>query len=269
MCRFLTVLLCLCLTIDVALGQTAGSANTNQAGLNVKVTEARNDLPVQMAIVYIVPQGDTVAVAFAFTDKKGSAQLLPVPAGRYALNVQMLGYKPNKEEVLLEARRMSSVSVCLEEDIRELEGATITAMGDLVTAKGDTLIYNATSFQTSSNANLGDLLKKMPGIEVGKGLVKVNGEPVSTITVEGKTFFSDDVSKALENLPAFIVNKIHVIDEDGRDRIGLSRKRKRMDVKLKDEFRNGWFGQASASGGRFHHKEKKFRPARRWKPCFI
>ena len=256
MCRFLTVLLCLCLTIDVALGQTAGSANTNQAGLNVKVTEARNDLPVQMATVYIVPQGDTVAVAFAFTDKKGSAQLFPVPAGRYALNVQMLGYKPNKKEVLLEARRMSSVSVCLEEDIRELEGATITAMGDLVTAKGDTLIYNATSFQTSSNANLGDLLKKMPGIEVGKGLVKVNGEPVSTITVEGKTFFSDDVSKALENLPAFIVNKIHVIDEDGRDRIGLSRKRKRMDVKLKDEFRNGWFGQASASGGASIIKKK-------------
>lgn len=233
----------------MALGQTAGTSDTNQAGLNVKVTERGNDLPVQMATVYIVPQGDTVAVAFAFTDKKGSAQLFPVPAGRYALNVQMLGYKPHKEEVLLEARRMSSVSVSLEEDIRELEGATITAMGDLVTTKGDTLVYNATSFRTSSSANLGDLLKKMPGIEVGNGLVKVNGEPVSTITVEGKTFFSGDVSKALENLPAFIVNKIHVIDEDGRERSGLSRKRKRMDVRLKDEFRNGWFGQASASGG--------------------
>lgn len=233
----------------MALGQTAGTSDTNQAGLNVKVTERGNDLPVQMATVYIVPQGDTVTVAFAFTDKKGSAQLFPVPAGRYALNVQMLGYKPYKEEVLLEARRMSSVSVSLEENIRELEGATITAMGDLVTTKGDTLIYNATSFRTSSSANLGDLLKKMPGIEVGNGLVKVNGEPVSTITVEGKTFFSGDVSKALENLPAFIVNKIHVIDEDGRERSGLSRKRKRMDVRLKDEFRNGWFGQASASGG--------------------
>lgn len=52
------------------------------------------------------------------------------------------------------------------------------------------------------------------------------------------------------------MNKIHVIDEDGRDRIGLSRKRKRMDVKLKDEFRNGWFGQASASGGASIIKKK-------------
>lgn len=88
MYRLLTALLCLCLTIGIALGQTAGTADTNQAGLNVKVTETGNELPVQMATVYIVPQGDTAAVAFAFTDKKGLAQLFPVPAGRYALNVQ-------------------------------------------------------------------------------------------------------------------------------------------------------------------------------------
>ena len=73
--------------IRIALGQTAGTADTNQAGLSVKVTETGNDLPVQMATVYIVPQGDTVAVAFAFTDKKGLAQRFPVPAGRYALIV--------------------------------------------------------------------------------------------------------------------------------------------------------------------------------------
>lgn len=249
MYRFLTVILCIFLTMDLAIGQTTGTANTNQAGINVNVTETGNDLPIQMATVYIVPQGDTVAVAFAFTDKEGLAQMFPVPTGRYTLNVQMLGYKPYKKEVLLEARKMSYVSVRLEEDIKVLEGATITAMGDLVTTKGDTLIYNAISFQTSSNASLGDLLKKMPGIEVGKGLVKVNGESVSTITIEGKTFFAGDVTKALESLPAFIVNKIHVIDEDGRDRSGMSRKRKRMDVRLKEEFRNGWFGQASASGG--------------------
>ena len=118
MYRLLTALLCLCLTMGIALGQTAGTADTNQAGLSVKVTETGNDLPVQMATVYIVPQGDTVAVAFAFTDKKGLAQLFPVPAGRYALNVQMLGYKPHKEEVLLEARKMPSASVRLEETLR-------------------------------------------------------------------------------------------------------------------------------------------------------
>lgn len=50
---------------------------------------------------------------------------------------------------------MSGLSVALEEDLEELEGASITEMGDLVTMKGDTLIYNATSFHTTSDASLG------------------------------------------------------------------------------------------------------------------
>lgn len=100
------------------------------------------------------------------------------------------------------------MSVALEDDLEMLKGASVTAMGDLVMVKGDTLTYNATSFHTGSNDNLGDLLKKMPGIEVNNGRVSVNGDPVSRITVEGKTFFFNDQSKALENLPAFIVNNI-------------------------------------------------------------
>ena len=50
MYRLLTALLCLCLTIGIALGQTAGTADTNQAGLNVKVTETGNELPVQSVL---------------------------------------------------------------------------------------------------------------------------------------------------------------------------------------------------------------------------
>ena len=50
--RFLTVILCLCMIVSVASAQTEGTAKANQAGLNVKVTETGNGLPVQMATVY-------------------------------------------------------------------------------------------------------------------------------------------------------------------------------------------------------------------------
>ena len=99
----------------------------------------------------------------------------------------VLSLIPKRWNFILE--HSGRVEVKLEEDLEGLEGARVTETGDLVTMKGDTLIYNATSFQTGSNANLGDLLKKMPGIEVVNGQVSVNGEPVKRITVEGKTFF--------------------------------------------------------------------------------
>ena len=247
LCSFFTIAIALFITAFPSFGQGANAVN--ESALTVKVTEKSNGKPVQMATVYIVPAGDTVAAAFTLTDKKGSASISSFPAGKYSVNVQLLGFKPYKKDLLFEARRLVSLTVELEEDAQLLDGAIVTAMGDLVTVKGDTLIYNATSFRTASNANLGDLLKKMPGIEVDKGRVKVNGEPVRRITVEGKTFFFEDQSKALENLPAFIVDKVKVIDKQRRDRFGMAGKEKEMDIRLKEEYRNAWFGNASAQGG--------------------
>ena len=220
-----------------------------KSALNVRVTEAGNGRPVQMATVYIVPAGDTVVTTFSFTDKRGMAMLKDFAAGRYTVNVQLLGFKPYAQEMELEPQIVRFVSVSLEENVEELQGASITEMGDLVTMKGDTLIYNATSFRTAENANLGDLLKKMPGIKVDNGRVTVNGEPVTRITVEGRTFFFDDQSKALENMPAIIVRQIRVIDKENEGRFGLTGKRKEMDVRLKDEYKEAWFGRASAEGG--------------------
>ena len=179
-----------------------GTGTEAMSSLTVMAKDAETGEPVHMATVYIVPEGDTLAAAFTFTDKKGSASLKDFAAGKYMMNIQMLGFRPYAKGLLLEANTHRTMSVALEQDLQELEGASITEMGDLVTVKGDTLIYNATSFNTASNSSLGELLKKMPGIEVEKGRVKVNGEPVKRITVEGKTFFFDDQSKALENLPA-------------------------------------------------------------------
>lgn len=242
-----------CVGISLSLGQGIAGAQSmsmqSMSILEVRVSEKGNRAPVQMATVYLVPVGDTVATAFTLTDKRGAATLKYVVPGKYNVNVQMLGFKPYVQEHTLRPMVLECISVALEEDVKELEGASVTEMGDLVTVKGDTLIYNATSFRTSNNANLADLLKKMPGIEVDNGAVTVNGEPVRRITIEGKTFFFDDQAKALENLPAFVVNKIKVIDRETRERSGITGKQKEIDVKLKDEYKNAWFGKLSGEGG--------------------
>lgn len=102
---------------------------------------------------------------------------------------------------------------------------------------------------------LEDLLKRMPGMEVAQdGSVKVNGEKVDKITVGGRTFFFNEPSLAVKNLPAKIVDKIRVIDKDKEDAsfTGISSKNdkvKVMDVELKEEYKKGWFGNAKAGGG--------------------
>lgn len=162
---FLPIVFLLCFAGSIGYAQVASDTGT-KSGLSVMVSESETGKPLQMATVYIVPAGDTLVKAFTFTDRKGIASLKDIAAGKYIVNVQMLGFKPYAKEITLRQRMIGTLSVSLEENLEELEGATVTEMGDLVTVKGDTLIYNATSFHTASNANLGDLLKKMPGIEV-------------------------------------------------------------------------------------------------------
>ena len=61
-----------------------------------------------------------------------------------------------------------------------------------VTIKGDTIIYNADSFNTGSERKLEDVLKNMPGIEVNdEGRIEVEGKEITKITVEGKDFLME------------------------------------------------------------------------------
>lgn len=102
---------------------------------------------------------------------------------------------------------------------------------------------------------LEDLLKKMPGMEVGEdGTVILNGEKIDKITVGGKTFFFNDPTAALKNLPAKIVDKIKVVDKtkDEAEVKGIvtkDDKEKVMDVELKEEYTKGWYGNAKVGLG--------------------
>ena len=81
-----------------------------------------------------------------------------------------------------------------------------------VTIKGDTIIYNADSFNTGTERKLGDVLKNMPGIEINDdGRIEVEGKEVTKITVEGKDFFDGDSKLATQNLPANVVGKVQVL----------------------------------------------------------
>lgn len=74
--------------------------------------------------------------------------------------------------------------------------------------KGDTLEWNADAFQLQNGSMLDGLLKMLPGFSINGGQITVNGEQVSSLLVNGEDFFRGDPRVALENLPAFMVDKV-------------------------------------------------------------
>jgi len=117
-----------------------------------------------------------------------------------------------------------------------------------VTISGDTIVYNADSFNTGTEKKLGDVLKNLPGIEVNDdGTIEVEGKEVSKITVEGKDFFDGDSKLATQNLPANAVGKVQVLrnfTEAGQLRnVTNNEDNVAINISLKTGKDKFWFGE--------------------------
>ena len=94
--------------------------------------------------------------------------------------------------------------------------------------KGDTLIYNAAAFKTAQGSMLDRLIAMLPGFELHpNGQIFVNGRQVSSLLINGEDFFKGTPSVALNNLPAYMVDKVKVYERmSNRDKaLGVDKNR--------------------------------------------
>ena len=222
--------------------------------VKVTVLDSLTNDPVGFASVYVIPAKDTTITNFTLTDAKGEAKLDEVPFGKYLFHVEMMGYRPFIRERYFRESEVDMGTIRLQVDEQFLEAAVVSDVGNPVVVKKDTVEFNASSYRVGSNAMLKDLLKRMPGMEVtADGKVKFNGEEIDKLTVGGRTFFFNDQSTALNNLPAAVVDKIRVIDRESESSraSGLQdgSREKVLDVALKKEYEKGWFGNVGVKGG--------------------
>ncbi len=222
--------------------------------ITVTVLDSLTREPVPFASVYVIPAKDTTITNFTLSDAKGEAKLDEVPFGNYVFHIEMMGYKPIAKERYFREREVDMGTLLLQQDPLFLQAATVTDVGNPIVVKKDTVEFNASSFRVGANAMLKDLLQRMPGMEITEeGKVKFNGEEIDQLTVGGRTFFFDDQSTALNNLPAAVVDKIRVIDRESEATraTGLQdgQREKVLDVALKKEYEKGWFGNVGIKAG--------------------
>ncbi len=123
-----------------------------------------------------------------------------------------------------------------------------------ITVKKDTVEYNASSFKTKPNEDVEGLLKKLPGVQVDRdGTVKSQGETVQKVYVDGKEFFGTDPKLATKNLTADMVESVQVFDDMSDQakftKIDDGSRQKAMNIKLKKDKKNGYFGKINLGAG--------------------
>ena len=229
------------------------SAAAQNYNLTVSLEDKDTGEPVGFATVSVTPEGKTKATKYSLSDSHGKARIEGVKAGKYTIKAELMGYKAFEQEV--NVSKTSDLGIFkMEQDKEVLDAANISAVGNPIVIKKDTVEYNASSFKTTENDALEELLKKLPGVEINEdGSITANGETISKITIDGKTFFLDDPQLATKNLPAKIVDKVKVVKKKSEQAeftgIDDGQEEYVIDLQVKKGMMNGLFGNVMLGGG--------------------
>ena len=222
--------------------------------VKLKLVDSKTTEPVSFATVSLTEKGQDKALKYVLSDAEGVAQIVKVKKGTYVLKAELMGYNPHSQEIALN-KDLDLGEIKLTEDVKVLDAASVSAVGNPIVVKKDTIEYTASSFKTSDNDMLEELLKKLPGVEVeADGSITANGETIKKITIDGKTFFLDDPQLASKNIPAKLIEKVKVVEKKSDQAmftgIDDGEEETIIDLSMKPGMMQGWFGNMMAGGGR-------------------
>ena len=239
--------------LSLLLG-AASFAQSSTHSVSVTLLDATNDEPVGFATVSVTAKGSTQPAKYTLTSEKGTASLDGLRDGTYTFVAEMMGYVKYEKEITVKGANVALGDVKLELDREMLDAASVTDVGAPVVIKKDTIEYNAMAFKTTENDVLEDLLKKLPGVEVNDdGSIVVNGQTVTKVYMDGKTFFMDDPQVATKNIPAKLVEKVKVVQKksDQAEFTGIDDGQEEtvLDLSVQGGMMNGIVGNISGGVG--------------------
>jgi len=187
---------------------------------------------------------------FASANLDGNYSLQLTAQINYEITVRSIGYVTVTDTVTLLKDRIKNY--VLEKSNESLDSILIKARAPMV-QMGDTTAYRVEYFLTGNERKAGDILEKIPGVEVdARGNVQVDGKDVTVLMVDGKVFFSGDEKLGVNNIPSDVIDEIEIIHN--YDPIPFMKNLKEseqiaLNIKLKDNKRNFFFGEVGAAAG--------------------
>ena len=185
-----------------------------------------------------------------FTTSKGDggfAMSLPSVAG-CRLEVSMMGFAKNT--IPLDSVSFP-LTVYLEPGITLLKEVTVKA--DRIREQGDTITYNVGSFAQQQDRSIGDVLRRMPGINVEQsGKIQYQGEDINKFYIEGSDLLGGKYGIATNGISHEDVGAVEVMENHQPMQVlsGISFSDKAaINLRLKNKAKATWSFHGDAGGG--------------------
>jgi hypothetical protein len=200
------------------------------------------------------------------SDNYGNFVFENIKPGKYHLKITYIGYKSFKNDFTLTNKSIDFQKIFLAQTEVSTKEVQIVDKLLPVVQKGDTSEYQADAFKTRKDASAEELVSKMPGISVQDGKVQAQGEEVKRVLVDGRPFFGDNPMTVLRNIPAEVIDRIQVFDQQSEQAqftgFNDGNTSKAMNVMTRNRMQQGTFGNFQGgygtterfkAGGNFNH----------------
>ena len=206
---------------------------------------------LELANVIAINKATSALDSYAITNEQGRYRLSLKKNTIYSLQVSYIGMKSANEIIETFSSNIIKDFILKEDNVLDEVELTYEMP---VTVSGDTLTYDADSFNKGTERKLEDVLENLPGVEINDdGQIEVEGKVVQKVMVEGKDFFDGDSKLATKNIPSNAVDKVQVLKNyaeigqlsgvtNNQDNIAIN-------IKLKEGKKNFWFGNVMTGAG--------------------
>ena len=237
MTRLVIYLFCL-IVATVAVAQVNVTGN---------VIDKESNEPLVGASV-IVKGADGKIKKFASSKADGGFSITMPSVIGCRLEVTMMSFA--KQSISLDSVSFP-LTVYMEPGTTLLKEVTVKA--DRIREQGDTITYNVGSFAQQQDRSIGDVLRRMPGIDVASnGKIQYQGEDINKFYIEGSDLLGGKYGIATNGISHEDVGAVEVMENHQPMQVlsGISFSDKAaINLKLKNKAKATWTLHGDAGGG--------------------
>lgn len=161
------------------------------------------------AFISVKAKGDDMISAFADTNDKGEFSV-EVELQADSIEISAGGMISGSASKII-SNKSQRVELALTDKVIELKNVSVVA--DKIRESGDTINYNVAAYSDQNDRVIGDVLKKMPGINVSaSGGISYNGKNISKLYIENMDLLQDRYGLATNNVNAQDIATVQVLE---------------------------------------------------------
>lgn len=207
--------------------------------------------PVAYASVTVKNQQQRV-LAFKASDNQGAFTLAwrdTADVSALRIEINHLGYRKVSIPLVPD---QSHYNILMEEQTIDLNEVEVKSRPK-INLRGDTLSYDVASFTKPEDRTIGDVLKRMPGVEVEEnGQITYNGKAISNFYVDGDDLLDDKYAIGTKTIPHAMVKDVEVMQNHQPLKVLQGKtlsENVALNLKIRDEAKLELTGQAKPGGG--------------------